>query len=152
MTGHLKTFNAGKKVHLSANYMRPSTDPHELYFHLAEVMTVHMILDRGMVSIYALAIHFHFFLHLYSLLRLGRPLNPMEVYKEDKVVLLHILHSHGLPQVNMQACLICKGISWNSSPISHITMRVSMLVLSLEAFTAPMRVRSGKTSTTSSSR
>ena len=55
-------------------HMRPSTDPHEPYFHLAEVMTVHMILERGMVSIYTLAIHFLFRLYLCSLLRLDKPL------------------------------------------------------------------------------
>jgi len=48
VTGHLKTFSGSSRVHVSAMHMRPSTDPHEPYFHLAEVMTVHMILERGM--------------------------------------------------------------------------------------------------------
>lgn len=64
MTGHLKTFNAGKKININAQYMRPSTDPHEPYFHLAEVMTVHMMIERGMVRSYTSVIHpFHLHFH-----------------------------------------------------------------------------------------
>lgn len=152
MTGHLKTFNAGKKVHVSATHMRPSTDPHEPYFHIAEVMTVHMILERGMVSIYASTIHFNFCLHLCSLLRLDKPLSPMEMHQEDKVVLLRILHSHGSPQANTLACLICKGTLWSFLPISRPTTKVSMSALSPEVSMVPMRVRSGKLTITYSSR
>jgi len=46
VTGNLKMF--GNKRYINATHLRPSTDSHELYFHLAEAMTVNLILDRGM--------------------------------------------------------------------------------------------------------
>ena len=62
-----------------------------------------------------------------------------------QAVLPRILHSRGFPQANTQAYLIYKRTLWNSSLLSRPTM-VFMLALSLEAFTLPMRVKSGKIS------
>jgi len=46
VAGNLKMF--GTKRYINATYLRPCTDPHELYFHLAEVMTVDLVFERGM--------------------------------------------------------------------------------------------------------
>ena len=135
-------------MHVNAMHMRPSTDPHEPYFHLAEVMTAHVILEKGMVSIHASATHFHFYLHPCSPLRLDKPLNLMEMHQEDKAVLLRILHNRGFPPANTQAYLVYKGTSWNSLPISRPAMTASMSALSLEAFAVPMPAKSGKMSIT----
>ena len=34
-------------VYINATYLRPCADPHELYFHLSEAMTVDLIFERG---------------------------------------------------------------------------------------------------------
>jgi len=46
VTGNLKMF--GNKRYINAQHIRPSTNPHELYFHLGEAMTVNVIIARGM--------------------------------------------------------------------------------------------------------
>jgi len=46
VTGNLKMF--GSKRYINAQHIRPSTDAHELYFHLGEAMTVDLIIARGM--------------------------------------------------------------------------------------------------------
>ena len=139
MTGHLKTFSSSTRVHVSATHMCPSINPYEPYFHLAEVMTVHMILERGIVSIYALTFHFH--LYLCSLLHLVKLLNLLDMHKE--AMLLPILHSRGVSQANTQTYLAYKGTSWISPPISCLMMKMSMFSLSLGAF---MRAKSGEIS------
>jgi replication factor A2 len=48
VTGTLKMF--GSKRYINATYLRPCADPHELYFHLSEAMTVDLIFERGMVN------------------------------------------------------------------------------------------------------
>jgi len=45
VTGVLKLFS--NKRYVNATHIRPSTDPHELYFHLYEAMYVTMVLKRG---------------------------------------------------------------------------------------------------------
>lgn len=47
VTGNLKKF--GNKRYINSTNIRSCTDPHELYFHLAEVLTVDLILTKGMV-------------------------------------------------------------------------------------------------------
>jgi hypothetical protein len=49
VTGNLKTF--GNKRYINAQHIRPSTNPHELYFHLGEAMVTNLMIERGMVSI-----------------------------------------------------------------------------------------------------
>ena len=48
VTGTLKTF--GNRRYINTTQIRPSKDPHELYFHILEAMTVNLIFERGMVS------------------------------------------------------------------------------------------------------
>jgi len=45
VTGALKTF--GTKRYLNATNIRLVTDPHEIYFHILEAMTVTLIFERG---------------------------------------------------------------------------------------------------------
>lgn len=47
VTGTLKNF--GNKRYINASSVRPSVDPHELYFHLLEVMYVNIAHERGPV-------------------------------------------------------------------------------------------------------
>lgn len=49
VTGNLKMF--GSKRYINAQHIRPSTDPHEFYFHLGEALTTDLMITRGMVSI-----------------------------------------------------------------------------------------------------
>ena len=44
VTGALKTF--GNKRYINANHIRPASDPHELYFHILETITVTLMIDR----------------------------------------------------------------------------------------------------------
>ncbi|KIM87163.1 hypothetical protein PILCRDRAFT_815629 [Piloderma croceum F 1598] len=46
VTGNLKTF--GNKRYINAQHIRPSTNPHELYFHLGEAMVTNLMIERGM--------------------------------------------------------------------------------------------------------
>lgn len=48
VTGGLKTF--GSKRYINTTHVRPSKDPHELYFHILEAITVTLTLERGPVS------------------------------------------------------------------------------------------------------
>lgn len=48
VTGTLKKF--GNKRYINSTNIRPCTDPHELYFHLAEVLTTDLVISKGMVS------------------------------------------------------------------------------------------------------
>ncbi|THH04183.1 hypothetical protein EW145_g5715 [Phellinidium pouzarii] len=45
VTGALKSFSG--KRYINATNIRPSTDPHELYFHMMEVMYVTLVHQRG---------------------------------------------------------------------------------------------------------
>lgn len=49
ITGSLKNF--GSKRYLHATNVRPCDDPHELYYHMMEVIFVSLALQRGHVSI-----------------------------------------------------------------------------------------------------
>lgn len=48
VTGGLKTF--GSKRYINTTHIRPSKDPHEVYFHILEAITVTLTLERGPVS------------------------------------------------------------------------------------------------------
>ncbi|EDR14860.1 uncharacterized protein LACBIDRAFT_244225, partial [Laccaria bicolor S238N-H82] len=48
VTGGLKTF--GSKRYINTTHVRPSKDPHEVYFHILEAITVTLTLERGPVS------------------------------------------------------------------------------------------------------
>ncbi|KAF9484720.1 replication protein A, subunit RPA32 [Pholiota conissans] len=45
VTGSLKSF--GKKKYINATHIRNITDPHEIYFHILEAITVCLIVERG---------------------------------------------------------------------------------------------------------
>jgi len=45
VTGGLKTF--GSKRYINTTHIRPSKDPHEVYFHILEAITVTLTLERG---------------------------------------------------------------------------------------------------------
>jgi replication factor A2 len=45
--GGLKSF--GKKRYLNINHIRLVSDPHEVYFHILEAITVSLIVERGPV-------------------------------------------------------------------------------------------------------
>ncbi|KAG6810185.1 hypothetical protein H0H92_012949, partial [Tricholoma furcatifolium] len=48
VTGTLKTF--GSKRYINATHIRAVTNPHELYFHLLEAMSITLMADRGFSS------------------------------------------------------------------------------------------------------
>ncbi|KIM72798.1 hypothetical protein PILCRDRAFT_56417, partial [Piloderma croceum F 1598] len=48
-TGKIKINNNGRR-HLQLSHIRMSSDPHELYYHLADVMVTELVLKRGPVS------------------------------------------------------------------------------------------------------
>ncbi|GLB34890.1 putative replication protein A, subunit RPA32 [Lyophyllum shimeji] len=48
VTGTLKTF--GNKRYINATHIRGATDPHELYFHILEAITITLMVDRGSSS------------------------------------------------------------------------------------------------------
>jgi len=48
--GGLKSF--GKKRYINANQVRQVTDPHEVYYHILEAITVTLTLERGPVFIH----------------------------------------------------------------------------------------------------
>jgi replication factor A2 len=47
-TGPLKSF--GTKKYINGLHICPISDPHEVYYHIAEVIWVSLLLERGMVS------------------------------------------------------------------------------------------------------
>lgn len=47
--GGLKSF--GKKRYLNINHIRLVSDPHEIFFHILEAITVSLIVERGPVRI-----------------------------------------------------------------------------------------------------
>lgn len=132
MTSHLKTFSSSTRVHVSATHMCPSINPYEPYFHLAEVMTVHMILERGIVSIYALT--------LISLQPPAPGQAPQSIgYAQGGDAPAYTTQSRSF--TGQYANLPYKGTSWISPPISCLMMKMSMFSLSLGAF---MRAKSGE--------
>ncbi|KAG6874207.1 hypothetical protein C0995_003753 [Termitomyces sp. Mi166 len=48
VTGTLKTF--GNKRYINATHIRVATDPHEVYFHILEAISVTIMADRGFSS------------------------------------------------------------------------------------------------------
>ncbi|PPQ87992.1 hypothetical protein CVT25_001071 [Psilocybe cyanescens] len=67
VTGGIKSF--GKKRYLNATHIREIQDPHEIYFHILEAITVNLIMERGPVQL----------LSLYNnpLLTTSKPSNPL---------------------------------------------------------------------------
>lgn len=56
VTGHMKAF--GNRKYVNAVNIRPSEDPHEIYFHTMEALTVSLSLHNGMVRvIFPLPVH-----------------------------------------------------------------------------------------------
>lgn len=49
VTGNIKTF--GSRKYINASQIRPVRDPHELFFHLLDVIAVQLTFDRGSVRI-----------------------------------------------------------------------------------------------------
>ena len=47
VTGGLKSF--GTKRYINALHIRPIKDPHEVYYHIAEVINASLVLERGVV-------------------------------------------------------------------------------------------------------
>ena len=48
VTGNIKTF--GSKKYINASQIRPVRDPHEVFFHLLDVIAVQLAFDRGSVK------------------------------------------------------------------------------------------------------
>jgi hypothetical protein len=55
-TGKIKINNNGRRC-LQLSHIRMSSDPHELYYHLADVMVTELVLKRGPVSALTLYLH-----------------------------------------------------------------------------------------------
>ncbi len=51
VSGFMKSF--GNKKYINASYMRPITDSNEVFYHLAECITVSLTLQRGPVCIFS---------------------------------------------------------------------------------------------------
>jgi hypothetical protein len=54
VTGNIKTF--GSRKYINASQIRPVRDPHEIFFHLLDVIAVQLTFDRGSVRIFPLSV------------------------------------------------------------------------------------------------
>jgi hypothetical protein len=54
VTGNIKTF--GSRKYINASQIRPIKDPHEIFFHLLDVIAVQLTFDRGSVRIFPLSV------------------------------------------------------------------------------------------------
>lgn len=137
VTGVLKHF--GNKRYINATNIRPAKDPHELYFHLQEVVYVTLVHQRGPVSIVLLLISrfwLIFKLKSRSLLALVMLADRMEQMHQSTVFQTQIiLSTHHLPQLppmtNMWESHHLRAASWSISILNRRLRKVYTLPPSL---------------------
>jgi hypothetical protein len=54
VTGNIKTF--GSRKYINASQIQSVRDPHEIFFHLLDVIAVQLTFDRGSVKIFPVSV------------------------------------------------------------------------------------------------